>query len=78
MNFDEFVDQLRESQVIAVPAKVSPGGPLYSERAVESIQVYELVITIEDLAGGDVPPMEIPKLLTYADAYAYYKQLRPT
>jgi acyl carrier protein len=45
---------------------------LYEEWGLDSLQAFELIILTEQLAGLDVPVVEVPAMFTIGDAYIYY------
>jgi acyl carrier protein len=57
---------------------VNPYDDLYSIVGLDSLQAFQLIIIIESLANCDVPPMDIPGIYTFHDAYEYYTTLLET
>ena len=49
---------------------------LFDDWSLDSLQAFQLIITVETMAEIDVPPTEIPSIFTVGDAYAYYRTLR--
>ena len=76
MNFDEFVERLRELLRIEIPEPVNRYDSLYDDLGLDSFKAFELLIICESLADNVVPPETPPELFTLADAFTYYEQLR--
>lgn len=76
MEFENFVQRLRQNISADLPESLSPNDGLYDELGLDSFQAFELLIIVESLAGSLVPPVDIPELYTVGDAYAYYRKLR--
>jgi acyl carrier protein len=55
---------------------VSPYDDLFADWGLDSLQAFQMVVTIEGMAEVAVPPPEIPEMFTVGDAYAYYRSLR--
>lgn len=54
---------------------VSPTDDLFDDWGLDSLQAFQMIVTVEGLAGVVVPPPEIPEMFTVGDAYAYYRSL---
>lgn len=72
MRVEEFVEKLRPMLSFGLPDVVNPYDSLSDDLAIDSIQVFEVMILTEALADCLIPPDELPVLGTFADAYEYY------
>ena len=72
LTIDDLVSKLGELTSFDMPQGVNPYDSLLDDLGIDSIQVYELIVLVEVLAGCDVPPPAIPEVRTLADAYDYY------
>lgn len=76
LGFSAFVDRVRSITSFDIPEGVQPTVSLVDELAIDSIQVYELMVISEGLAGCLFPPPDLPTLLTLGDVYEYYTACR--
>lgn len=72
MTIDEFVERLRHMTTFEIPAGANPYEGLADGLGVDSLEMYELVVIVESMAGCHVPPPEVPVLTTLADAFDYF------
>lgn len=47
-------------------------GTLLEDVGMDSMDLFELVVFTERIAGLEIPPDQIPDLMTLGDAYNYY------
>lgn len=52
---------------------LQPWTGLFDDVGIDSFQAFEMLIIIETAAGLDVPPPELPHILTLGDAFDYYE-----
>jgi acyl carrier protein len=75
MDFDTFARMLLARLDVDDPrTSITPTTGLYDDVGLDSFQAFELLIVIETAAGLDVPPADLPVILTMGDAYSYYQQ----
>jgi acyl carrier protein len=48
---------------------------LHDDLGLDSIQLFQALMVIEDLANSEIASTEVPALDTLGDAFAYYQQL---
>lgn len=58
----------------ASPIRADEG--LFDDWGLDSLEAFQLLITVEAMAGLEVPPAELPSMLTVGDAYRYYCAIR--
>jgi acyl carrier protein len=76
VSFDRFARHLASRLDVEVPEPLSPSINLYDELGLDSLQAFQMLIIIENMAESMMPPMELPALHTLGDSFDYYKQLR--
>ena len=57
-----------------VPVRRSHG--LFDDWNLDSLLVFQLIVTVEAMADCMLPPDEIPEMYTVGDAFDYYASLR--
>jgi acyl carrier protein len=75
LEFPDFVGRLKVELHLDVPDPPTPEVGLFDDLELDSLGAFELVVTVEDLAAVDLPPMDPPEMYTLGDVYAYYLQL---
>jgi acyl carrier protein len=50
----------------------APTSDLQEDLALDSLNIVEVVLVTEDLAGGPGPAPKIPHIVTLEDVYRYY------
>jgi acyl carrier protein len=75
LDFPDFVGRLQVELHLDVPDPPTPEVGLFDDLELDSLGAFELVVTVEDLAAADIPPMDPPEMYTLGDVYAYYLQL---
>lgn len=76
LSFEEFAERLKHNiglGTVDLPMRGTTS--LYDEWALDSLQAFQMLLSIEALADVLVPPIEIPNLFTLDDAYRYYSVL---
>ncbi len=63
---------------IEIEADVNPYDHLVDDWGIDSLQVFQVLVIVEAMAGAMVPPPEVPDLQTVGDAYDYYRALLVT
>lgn len=78
LTFDRFAERTIDLLEIEIETDVAvtPYTGLFDELALDSFQAFQLILIVESLAEIDVPPAELPVMLTLEDAYGYYCGLR--
>ncbi len=71
LTVDRFVDLVRDRCSFQLAEGINPYDPL-DDQGVESLDVFELMLFTESIAGCIVPPLDVPLISTLADAYEYY------
>lgn len=61
-------EEIRELSSADPEARLSHG-------ALDSLRLLEILVTVEELAGNDSPPVLLPDLGSLADLYRYYCDL---
>jgi acyl carrier protein len=74
-DIDQFVDELRGLVSVEIPDSATVDDDLHETLGFDSLDTYELLMVTETLAGDETPPLEPPKIVTLADAFAYYQRL---
>jgi acyl carrier protein len=74
LSLDEFVGRVMEAIDAVEPAAASYDSP-FAEVGLDSMQVLQLVLVVEELADCGARPAEAPDLGTLADAYRHYRSL---
>lgn len=74
-NIAAFAEALNRYTSFEIPADTNPYEPMELCLQIDSLQVAELVITVEGMVGCNDPPASVPHLVTLADAFAYYHEL---
>lgn len=78
MAFDQFARILVDALDVELSGAPTPADGLFDDWALDSLQGFQLIIVIEELAGCLVPPPALPTMLVVSDAYDYYRSLRRT
>jgi acyl carrier protein len=73
LTFEEFAAQLREELLHAYPGELRPETHLFDEVGLDSLEVFHVVVFIEDVAGVEIAIEDPPPLVTVKDAYNYYR-----
>lgn len=75
LSYDAFIEGL------AVSLGVEPSSPrdqyatVFDDWALDSLQAFQMIVTIEVMADSLMPPAELPEIFTCGDAFAYYLDL---
>jgi len=72
LGFEAYRDLVLEELDLEVPEGVGPEATLDDDLGMDSFNVFELIVLTEQLAELDVPPAELPPLVSLGDAHAYY------
>jgi acyl carrier protein len=75
LGFDELVTHLARELHLALPDPALPSTGLFDDLELDSLGAFELVVTVEDVAASEAPPVDVPKMFTLGDVYDYYLQL---
>ncbi len=70
LTFDEFRAELARETGVA-PDRVTPDADLRRDLQLDSIQMFLLLVAVEDL-GVTFPEEMLPHILTVGDAYNHY------
>jgi acyl carrier protein len=76
LDFDDLVAHLARELHLALPDPVLPSTGLFDDLELDSLGAFELLVAIEDVAGCDAPPLELPRMFTLGDVHDYYVRLR--
>jgi acyl carrier protein len=74
LTFEEFAAQLREEVLQAFTGELGPDTHLLDEVGLDSLDLFHVVVFIEDVAGVEIAIDDPPPLATVQDAYAYYRR----
>lgn len=68
---------VRVAEALDVELASPPGATddLFGDCGLDSLQAFQLLVLLEDMADIARPPLEIPEIYTLGDAYAYYGRL---
>ena len=50
-----------------------PTTSIFDELEFDSFQALEMILVIESLAGIEYPPIDVPPIFIFGDAFAYYQ-----
>lgn len=75
---DAFAQRLAALLEVELEGAPGPYDDLFADWGLDSLQAYQMVVTIEAMADVVVPPAEIPEMFTVSDAYGYYRSLQAT
>jgi acyl carrier protein len=75
-SFDSFALMLVERLGLECSLPLEPCSGLFDDLGIDSFQVFEIIMIVEMAAGLDVPPPELPEILTLGDAFRYYQSAR--
>ena len=76
MNCHQFATRVASMlQLDVLVLDLSEEACLFESWMLDSLQAFQLVVAIEALSGVDIPPPEIPYMLTVGDAFDYYLSL---
>ncbi|HYI60634.1 MAG TPA: phosphopantetheine-binding protein [Acidimicrobiales bacterium] len=70
-----FGRELAEMLEVDPPGVVSVGDDLFADWGLDSIQFFQVIVFVEEMAEVDVLPPNPPEVFTVGDAYAYYRSL---
>lgn len=73
IGYEDFAVRIVEQLGIDCAGPVNPYAELYEELGLDSLQVFQLLVRVETLAGADLPPLDLPEIYTMQDAHDYYK-----
>lgn len=72
LSLEAFFDAVSRRVSFAVPANATPYDSFSDDLSFDSLEVFELLVVTEILAGVDVPPASTPELASFVDLYDYY------
>lgn len=75
LTLEDFTLSLQRGMGIELASPPTPEDGLFEVWGLDSLQAFQMIVVVEDLAGCLVPPPEIPTILVVSDAYAYYRSL---
>jgi acyl carrier protein len=75
LTLEDFALRLQRGLGIELAAPPTPYDGLFDVWGLDSLQAFQMIIVVEDMAGCLVPPPEIPTMLVVGDAYEYYRSL---
>jgi acyl carrier protein len=73
--FDEFTAHLRDDLLEGYPGTLAPDSTLFEEIGLDSLEIFHIVVFIEDLAGAEIELEMPPAMETVMDAYEYYRSV---
>lgn len=72
LTFEGFCDALGDRMELTLPSDL--GRSLTDDLEIDSLRLFEMIVVVEGIAYLEVPPEDLPELLTLGDAYTYYRQ----
>jgi acyl carrier protein len=73
LTIDEFIAQLRDGLLTDYPGDLAPETNFFTDIGLDSLEMFHIVVFIEDLTGFEISIEEPPQLGTVADAYDLYR-----
>jgi acyl carrier protein len=73
LTFEQFTAQLREELLQECSGDLRPETHLFEDLGLDSLEVFHVVVFIEDVAGVEIAIDDPPPLETVQDAYDYYR-----
>jgi acyl carrier protein len=74
LSFPDFADEVLRHVLVGAAPHPGPTDDFYRDLGWDSLQVFEVLVAAEDLAGVE-PPDEPPSFTTMQGAYDYYVSL---
>jgi len=74
-DLSRFAEVLCEALSVALPGEVRGELGLFDELGLDSLGAFQLLVTLEAMAGIELPPDDPPPMFTLADAHGYYREL---
>jgi len=84
LSYERFSSEVAVQLELDCDMPIKPSDGLFTDLALDSLQAFELIVVIEQLAGlgspagGEVPSNVLPIMLTMQDAFVYYETLMAT
>ena len=76
LSFEEFARELKEGLFPQYPADLTAETSLFSDVGIDSLEVFHVVVFIEDLTGEEIALDDPPPLDKVRDVYSFYLSLR--
>jgi acyl carrier protein len=74
-DLSDFGERLCRALGVPAPGEWHGELGLFDELGLDSLGAFQLLVTLEDLAGIAFPPDDPPPLFTLGDAHRYYCEL---
>lgn len=72
LSFEAFTTVLCDQLDVDADVPRDRDAGVFEHWALDSLQAFQLIVTVEAMASAVVPPPTIPEIFTAGDAYAYY------
>jgi len=69
---DQFIAELRDVMLTEYPGELAPDTNLFTDVGLDSLELFHVVVFVEDLTGFELAIEEPPQLETVGDAYNLY------